>query len=135
MRRGMASREVGAHGPALPARGRGMTRVALRERLPPRDPLLDLLYGPRGRDLLPGGHFRDEAHARRRLAHLDASPGGFPRLHPKGAQELLAAGNAFAPLHPAQEVNLDLAGKHGTVFLLTGQQPGLLGGPVLWLWK
>lgn len=112
-----------------------MTRVVLRERVPPQDPLLDLLYGPRGGDILPGGHFRGEAGARRRLAHLDAAPGDFPRLEPRQAQALLKSENAFAPLHPAQELSLDLAGKHGTLFLLTGQQPGLLGGPVLWLWK
>ena len=98
-------------------------RVTLRERVAPRDPLLELLAGPQGRELYPGGHFDDEAHARRRLAYLDAASGGFPRQSPRQVQELLEAENAFAPRHPAQEVNLDLAGKHGTVFLLTGQQP------------
>lgn len=110
-------------------------RLTLRGRLPSGDPALQLLLegGPAANRVFPGGHFKSAEALARRLAHLD---GGRPgRALPKAAQALLQSENAFASLHPSQEANLDLAGKHGTVFLLTGQQPGLLGGPVLWLYK
>lgn len=112
--------------------------VTLRASLPPADPVLDLLLSgaPAGRALFPGGRFADEAALARRLAHLDgARQGRSAPASPKAVQTLLQAENAFAPLHPSQEAALDLAGKHGTAFILTGQQPGLLGGPVLWLYK
>ncbi len=120
--------------------------LSLQEFVPSRDPILPLLFGASGAatatgsaaTLFPGGHFRSDAALERRLAHLDAARGrdaGASRAGPAAVAELLRNENAFAPLHPAQDLNLDLAGKHGTVFVLTGQQPGLLGGPVLWLYK
>lgn len=110
------------------------------EKVPAADPVLALLHAPRSAHF-PGGHFADDAHALRRLAHLDG--GTVPRgqgligkpRQPLATQALLRKENAFAPLHPAQEKNLDLAGRPGTVFVVTGQQPGLLGGPALWYYK
>jgi uncharacterized protein YllA (UPF0747 family) len=79
--------------------------------------------------IYPGGHFRSDAAVPRRLAHLDA----LPVRH--GIQEFLRHENAFAPLAPEQRANLDAAASRQAVFLLTGQQPGLLGGPILWYYK
>ena len=112
--------------------------VTLRERLPSADPVLRLLYEPgsAGATLFPGGHFQNETHVLRRLAHLDApAKGSKSRPNPASVQALLRLENAFAPLHAAQEESLLHAGRPGTVFLITGQQPGLLGGPILWLYK
>ncbi|MEO6097335.1 MAG: bacillithiol biosynthesis BshC [Fibrobacteria bacterium] len=79
--------------------------------------------------IYPGGHFRSDAAAPRRLAHLDSLP---PR---PGIREFLRHENAFAPLAPEQRANLDAAASRQAVFMLTGQQPGLLGGPILWYYK
>lgn len=79
--------------------------------------------------IYPGGHFRSEAAAQRRVAHLDKLP---PR---PGIQEFLRHENAFSPLAPEQRANLEAAGSRHALFMLTGQQPGLLGGPILWYYK
>jgi uncharacterized protein YllA (UPF0747 family) len=50
-------------------------------------------------------------------------------------QEFLRHENAFAPLTPEQRANLDASASPAAVFLLTGQQPGLFGGPILWYYK
>lgn len=123
----------------------GSPAVTLRESLPSADPVLALLYGdaggrgagPAGADLYPGGHFRSEASVARRLAHLDRArdAAAGPRAAPASIQALFRACNDFSPLHPAQERSLEAASRRDTVYLLTGQQPGLLGGPMLWLCK
>lgn len=112
--------------------------ITLHERQPSAEPTLNLLYGsdPAGPRIFPGGHFQDERAVARRLAHLDgAAQGSVLRPTPASVEALLRSENAFAPLHPAQAESLVHAGRPGTVFLLTGQQPGLLGGPILWLYK
>lgn len=120
-------------------------RLSPRAKLAIDDPARRALYGAdlgpgtlRATSLsaaiYPGGHFRDEAHVTRRLAHLDAagpSQGG-PRTD---LQEFLRHENAFAPLAPEQRANLDAAASPAAVYMLTGQQPGLLGGPILWYYK
>lgn len=85
--------------------------------------------GSLGEAIYPGRHFRAEAHVRRRLAFLDGGPAR------QGLQEFLRHENAFAPLAPEQRANLEAAGRADAVFVLTGQQPGLLGGPILWYYK
>lgn len=79
--------------------------------------------------IFPGGHFRSEAAVQRRLAHLDKSPAR------PGIQDFLRHENAFSPLAPEQRANLEAAGSRHALFMLTGQQPGLLGGPILWYYK
>ena len=115
-------------------------RLSLRARLPADDTARRVLYaadqgaGTLGDTSLseavyPGGHFRSDAHVARRLAWLDARP------RPERLQEFLRHENAFAPLAPEQRANLEAAASPAAVFLLTGQQPGLLGGPILWYYK
>jgi uncharacterized protein YllA (UPF0747 family) len=82
-----------------------------------------------GAAIYPGGHFRSEAAVQRRVAHLDKLPAR------PGIQEFLRHENAFSPLAPEQRANLEAAGSRHALFMLTGQQPGLLGGPILWYYK
>ena len=82
------------------------------EIVPAADPILAHLHAPKSA-LYPGGHFASDEHALRRLAHLDGPASGVasgakPRP-PQAVQALLRKENAFAPLHPAQELNLDMA--------------------------
>ncbi|GEM_PF-2396826 len=80
-------------------------------------------------EVYPGGSFRSDLAVARRLAFLDGRPSRAQ------AQELLRNENAFAPLTPEQRANLEAAGSDRAVFLITGQQPGIFGGPILWLYK
>lgn len=115
-------------------------RLSLRARLTAEDAAQRVLYaadqgaGTLGATSLsaavyPGGHFRSEAHVSRRMAWLDSRP------RPAGLQDFLRHENAFAPLAPEQRANLEAAASPAAVFMLTGQQPGLLGGPILWYYK
>jgi hypothetical protein len=114
----------------------GSSSVTFRENLPSADPILSLLQGGDGPRLYPGGHFGSEAAVARRLAHLDGTRrSARPVYGPADVHALLRACNAFAPLHPAQERNLKDTLRADAVYLFTGQQPGLLGGPLLWLCK
>jgi bacillithiol synthase len=79
--------------------------------------------------IYPGGHFRSEQHVARRLAWLDSRP------RPENLRDFLRHENAFAPLAPEQRANLEAAASPAAVFMLTGQQPGLFGGPILWFYK
>jgi uncharacterized protein YllA (UPF0747 family) len=121
-------------------------QVSLHARLPAEDAAQRVLFaspeegaGTLGNTTLsaaifPGGHFRSEASVARRIAHLDRlmSAGA---VRGKDLQEFLRHENAFAPLAPEQRANLEAAGSGHAVFMLTGQQPGLLGGPILWYYK
>jgi len=116
-------------------------RVSLHSRLPTEDAAQRILFAPPDQGagtlgdtslsaaIYPGGHFRSEVHAARRLAHLDRLPAR------EGLQEFLRHENAFAPLAPEQRASLEASGSRHAVFMLTGQQPGLLGGPILWYYK
>jgi hypothetical protein len=101
------------------------------------DPAEGTIPVTQGAAVYPGGHFRSETHVARRLAHLDGRIGFDPALGRvrAGLQEFLRHENAFAPLAPEQRANLDAAASPAAVFMLTGQQPGLLGGPILWYYK
>jgi uncharacterized protein YllA (UPF0747 family) len=115
--------------------------VSLHSRLPAEDAAQRVLYASPDQGagtlgdaslsaaIYPGGHFKSEAAVPRRLAHLDRQPAR------PGLQEFLRHENAFAPLTPEQRANLEAAGSRHAVFMLTGQQPGLLGGPMLWYYK
>lgn len=81
-------------------------------------------------EVFPGGSFRSDLAVARRLAFLEGGP-----KRNASVQALLRHENAFAPLTLAQSNNLAAAGQDRAVFLITGQQPGLLGGPLLWLYK
>lgn len=115
-------------------------RLSLRARLSAEDAAQRALYaadqgaGTLGalslsEALYPGGHFRSEKHVIRRLAWLDSRP------RPAALHEFLRHENAFAPLAPEQRANLEAAASPAAVFMLTGQQPGLFGGPILWYYK
>lgn len=108
-----------------------MKRVRRLASVPARDAATrHLLAHPDGSPLYPGGSLASPAALERRARKLDAWPGEDGRAAPAPA-EWLAEQNAFAPLHPAQAANLDAAARPGALFVLTGQQPGLLGGPAL----
>ena len=79
--------------------------------------------------IFPGGTFRSDLAVQRRLDFLDSRTS---RLKP---QDLLRQENSFAPLTHEQKINLEAAGSDRALFLLTGQHPGLFGGPILWLYK
>lgn len=116
-------------------------RISLHARIPAEDAAQRVLFaspdqgaGTLGDATLsgaiyPGGHFRSEAAVQRRLFHLDKLPAR------PGIQEFLRHENAFSPLAPEQRANLEAAGSRHAVFMLTGQQPVLLGGPILWYYK
>ncbi len=116
-------------------------QLTLHARLPAEDAAQRVLYASPDQGagtlgdaslsaaIFPGGHFRSEPSVLRRLAHLDKQPAR------PGLLEFLRHENAFAPLAPEQRSNLDAAGSRHAVFMLTGQQPGLLGGPILWYYK
>ncbi len=50
-------------------------------------------------------------------------------------QEFLKGENNFSYLSEQQKINLAAAERPETRYLLTGQQPGLLGGSILWFYK
>lgn len=104
--------------------------------LPSRDPVQADLAGPLARLLHPGGALEDPEAVRARLLALETQrrPSGL-FLSASERQRLLEAENAFLPLHPAQEKSLFDAGDEKAIFILTGQQPGLGGGALLWLYK
>lgn len=124
-------------------------QISLHARLPAEDAAQRVLFasplegaGTLGDTTLsaaifPGGHFRSEASVARRMAHLDTRFGEGARGAGAGKdlQDFLRHENAFAPLAPEQRANLEAAGSGHAVFILTGQQPGLLGGPILWYYK
>jgi bacillithiol biosynthesis cysteine-adding enzyme BshC len=85
---------------------------------------------PAGAPLYPAGSPSDPGALTRRARKLEAWPGDRAAL-----AAWLKTQNAFAPLEPAQKKNLEDAGKPEALFVLTGQQPGLLGGPSLALHK
>ncbi len=99
----------------------------LLTRLPLRDAASHhLLEHPEGSALYPAGALTSGEAAEKRARQLAAWPGNRKAL---GAW--LAEQNGFAPLHAAQERNLEAASRPDSLFVLTGQQPGLLGGPAL----
>jgi bacillithiol biosynthesis cysteine-adding enzyme BshC len=104
--------------------------VTLHAGLPSEDPVQALLYSGAESKPFPGGHFRSPADVERRLAHLDRR-----RPKPEAVQAFLHAENAFAPLSAPQRAHLEAAGSDRAVFIVTGQQPGLFGGPLLWYYK
>ena len=99
----------------------------MHARLPSEDTAQKLLFS--GSEVFPGGSFRSDLAVTRRLAYLDGSPSR------SKVQGLLTKENAFAELTPQQKVNLEAAGSDRALFLITGQQPGLFGGAVLWFYK
>lgn len=82
-----------------------------------------------GSSLFPAGGFASATALARRAAVLDAWDGDRAAL-----AAFLAAEHA-AGHHPAQADSLAAAARHDALFVLTGQQPGLLGGPALALHK
>lgn len=81
-------------------------------------------------DIFPGGSFRSDLAVARRLAYLESRSSRNSQV-----QELLKHENAFAPLTSEQRKNLEASGQDRAVYLITGQQPGLFGGPLLWMYK
>lgn len=82
-----------------------------------------------GSPLFPAGSFASDAALARRVRALEAWDTDPARRAALAA--FLAEQNPAADQHGAQEVNLAAAAQLGTLFVLTGQQPGLLGGPAL----
>jgi uncharacterized protein YllA (UPF0747 family) len=83
-----------------------------------------------GSALFPGGSLASETAVRGRAEHLRGWSGNRAAL-----RAWLAEQNAFAPLSPQQQNHLAAAENPDALFLLTGQQPALLGGPLLWFCK
>ena len=82
--------------------------------------------------VFPGGCFRSEKAIHRRLVYLNsrAAEKTQPSLH-----NLLKSENSFAALTEEQVQNLEASKSDQAVYILTGQQPGLFGGPLLWFYK
>ena len=105
--------------------------VRLLQRVPLRDAASrHLADHPGGSPLYPAGSLASEPAVEKRARIADAWPGNRGAL-----REWLRGQNAFAPLHAAQQRNMEAVSQPGSLFLLTGQQPGLLGGPALWFCK
>ncbi len=99
--------------------------------LPTRDPAArHLADHPDGSPLFPGGSLGSETAARNRAKVLESWSGDRSAL-----RVWLTEQNGFSALHDAQRRNLEAAGSPDAVFILTGQQPALLGGPALWYCK
>ncbi len=106
-------------------------KISLLYQAPVRDAAArHLAESPEGSPLFPGGALESPAAVARRLAAAESWTGDHAAL-----AVWLRTQNAFAPLHPAQTRNLEAAADARALFLLTGQQPGLLGGPALWYAK
>lgn len=107
--------------------------VYLHARMPAEDTAQKLLFASsssnQAAEIYPGGSFRSDLAVARRLAYLDGRPSRAQ------VQEFLRSENSFAPLTQEQRTNLEAAGSDRAVFIVTGQQPGLFGGPILWLYK
>ncbi len=86
-----------------------------------------------GSPLYPAGSLASPAARERRARKLDAWPGDRAALVTWLTEQ--NSPDLIGPLHPAQLQNLVAAAQPGAVFVLTGQQPGLLGGPALALHK
>jgi uncharacterized protein YllA (UPF0747 family) len=86
-----------------------------------------------GSPLYPAGSLASAAASEKRARKLDAWRGDRAALAAWLAEQ--NSHDAIGPLHPAQAKNLAAAAQPGAVFVLTGQQPGLLGGPALALHK
>jgi len=90
-----------------------------------------------GSPLYPAGSLASGAAMERRAGKLDSGLNAWPGnraelvtwLKEQNAPEILGT------LHSAQAENLAAAGRPDALFVLTGQQPGLLGGPALGLHK
>ncbi len=95
--------------------------------LPARDAASrHLLSHSGGSPLYPGGHLDSMQAVERRARKLADWDGDRAAL-----AAWLREQNSFVPLHPSQEEHLTAATRPDAVFLMTGQQPGLLGGPAL----
>ncbi|MCD6023397.1 MAG: hypothetical protein K0Q91_313 [Fibrobacteria bacterium] len=86
-----------------------------------------------GSPLYPAGSLASGAAREKRARKLDAWPGDRAALSAWLAEQ--NSPDILGPLHPAQAKNLAAAAQSGALFVLTGQQPGLLGGPALALHK
>ncbi len=86
-----------------------------------------------GAPLYPAGSFDAPAAVERRARKLDAWDGDRAALAAWLAEENSAS--RIGIVHPAQTENLARASRPDALFVLTGQQPGLLGGPSLGLHK
>jgi hypothetical protein len=94
-----------------------------------------------GAPLFPAGSFASAAALERRARKLDSwdgsagSPGAGSRAQLAEFLREQNAPEALGPLHPAQVKSLADAARPDALFVMTGQQPGLLGGPALGLHK
>ena len=105
--------------------------VHLLQKLPLRNSAAQYLSEhPEGSPLYPAGSLASAAAVEKRIRVVSSWAGDRKVL-----RDWLSEQNSFAPLHPAQQSNLDAVAKPDSLFVLTGQQPGLLGGPALWFYK
>jgi len=105
--------------------------TTLLQRIPARDPASrHLLKHAQGSALFPGGALLSESAVDKRVKILESWTGNRTAL-----AQWLETQNAFAPLHSAQNAHLKASAQSNALFLLTGQQPVLLGGPALWFCK
>ena len=105
--------------------------MRLEQHFPLRDPALKhLAENAEGSMVYPGGMLTSPRAVEKRARHLKGWTGDRKALH-----SWLSEQNSFADLHPNQKKHLGSVASPDTLFLLTGQQPGLLGGPMLWYCK
>ncbi len=104
-------------------------------RLPSEDRMVRRLFAEAAQpfsadSLFPGGPLGSMSHLEKRLAFLNKRQWNWD-LMGKWCSE----GAPEDGWHPAQLENLAAVRQGKALFVLTGQQPGLAGGPVLWLYK
>lgn len=107
-----------------------MSPARLLHAAPPRDAASRFLraHGD-GAPLYPAGSFASTAALERRARKLEGWNGDRAALAAWLAEQ--NAPEVLGARHPAQEKSLADAARPGTLFVTTGQQPGLLGGPAL----
>ena len=105
--------------------------IQLLKDLPLRDAASRYLSEhPEGSPLYPAGSLSSAEAVKKRIQVLSSWSGNRKELC-----DWLKTQNSFAPLHPMQQKNLDAVSQPDSLFIVTGQQPGLLGGPALWFYK
>ncbi len=107
-------------------------KIRCQSKTPAHNSLNDLLFSATAssRQIFPGGCFLHDKSVLRRWKYLTHAK--FDRI---AIQRLLAGENSFTSLTVKQKEHLQQVGEAQTIFIMTGQQPGLLGGPALWFYK
>jgi bacillithiol biosynthesis cysteine-adding enzyme BshC len=125
---------LAAHEPLVAGGGMSASRLQAVLSAPARDAATRFLREhAEGAPLYPAGSFDAPAAVERRARKLKTWDGDRAALAGWLAEQ--NAADRIGSPHPAQAANLAAASRPDALFVLTGQQPGLLGGPALGLHK